>query len=187
VASDHDSIDHGYAAKAHPAIHLKSARLSWQHPFNREPPAPWKIGVVIIIVLAALTILNLLQDWRVGVHMTHMRAEIRDNVVTLADAAAQYMADHHVTSVKATQLPDSSPDFPLKHLPTTIIGESYSDKDFTATGPQHDANPYANLTFSLDDPTVWVHIPNGPNLSFNIRWHHEGDPDFVSAPAILSK
>ena len=184
MATDHDSIDHAYAAKAHPSIHLDSARLSWQRPFNREPPAPWKIGLVIGIVLVSLFVLNLLQEWRVGVHMTHMRSEIRDNVVTLADAAAKYMTAHNVTSVKATQLTNSSPDF---SLPVPIIGESYSNQDFPARGSRPVTGPYDNLTFSRNDPLVWVHIPNGPSIYFHVRWNHEDTPDFVSQPETLGQ
>jgi len=165
VATDHDSIDHAYAAKAHPAIHLDRARLSWQHPFNRQPPAPWKIGVVIGIVLISLFVLNLLQEWRVGVHMAHMRSEIRDNIVTLATAANQYMQANNVNTVSEQTL--VKPGGPVEHL-TPIIGESYADIKF----------------FKQQDPdVVAVRIPNGPDIFFNIHWQNLNAPDFVSEPS----
>jgi hypothetical protein len=166
VATDHDSIDHGYAAKAHPSIHLDSARLSWQNSLNCKPPATWKVCVVGVLVLVALLALNRLQAWRVEVHMTHMREEIRQNIVTLATAALQYMNAHHVTSVNESQL--VGPGALLKVPPDPIIGESY-DK----------------LVFSQADPSVVeIHVPRAPNIFFHIRWDHPEAPNFVSPPVV---
>jgi hypothetical protein len=164
VATDHDSIDHGYAAKAHPSIHLDSARLSWQNPASAKPPASWKILSVIALVLFALLALNYLQQWRVEVHMTHMREEIRQNIVTLATAALQYMDTHHVTKVAEPDLVGRGQL--LREKPVSIIGESY-DK----------------LVFSEDDPSVVeVRVPRSQNLFFHIRWDHPDAENFVSQP-----
>ena len=166
MATDHDSLDHGHAAQAHPSIHLKKARLSWQEPLNAEPPAPWKIILVVGLVILALGGLELLKSWRVGVHMAHMQAEIRQNVIILATAADQYMTTNHVDTVNEPKL--IGPGEALQRQPSTVIGESYE-----------------NIEFSLADPKVWVHIPSsGQRLNFEIRWHHPDAPDFVSDPTL---
>lgn len=157
----HDNLDHGGTLMTPAQAHRVSTRLSFQRPLNQPAPPAWKVVALVAVVIGAMLGLSFLSNWRADKRQAHIVKAIRDNVVTLASAAADYMAAHHVDSVDETQL--IGPGDPIDRQPHSAAQESY-----------------VKLKFSASKPMVWVNIPDGDRLYFQINWSAHGTPNFVS-------
>jgi len=166
VISERDSIDHGHAAANHPAVQSPRARLSWQTEKNQKAPPTWKVGLVVILVLVLLVALEHISNVRAEERFQRICVGIRENIITYADAAANYMAVNHAQTVTVPQLIGTGPG-QLKVAPENEINEDYS-----------------KTTFSDKKSTVMVRIPiakgDAKLLYFNIHWKERGQPGFVS-------